>query len=157
MIADKISSIFGLLHSDLHEERATAALEYMSSMVGSVEPDHHSSENSLLEKNFTQGKFSVRSKRRNGRVRVTVISLFLNVNIFGITNLKNWCTDVISLVFRVKSLKLKPKESALLLFQQKMKLPLQAYCQRSVSCEVMSLSLKAKAQVLKGLLLDIYY
>ncbi|KAK2430265.1 hypothetical protein P8452_43692 [Trifolium repens] len=68
---DKISSIFGLLHSDLHEERATAALEYMSSMVGSVEPDHHSSENSLLEKNFTQGKFSVRSKRRNGRVRVT--------------------------------------------------------------------------------------
>ncbi|CAJ2652512.1 unnamed protein product [Trifolium pratense] len=68
---DQISSIFGLLHSDLHEERATAALEYMSSMVASVEPDHHSSENCLSEKNFTQGKFSVRSKRRNGRVRET--------------------------------------------------------------------------------------
>ncbi|GAU41671.1 hypothetical protein TSUD_272550 [Trifolium subterraneum] len=43
----------------------------MSSMVGSVEPDYHSSENSLSEKNFTQGKFNVRSKHRNGRVRAT--------------------------------------------------------------------------------------
>ncbi|AES98633.1 putative elongator complex protein [Medicago truncatula] len=68
---DQISSIFGLLHSDLHEERAATALEYMSSMVASVESDHHSSENSLSEKNFTQGKFNVRLKRRNGRVRVT--------------------------------------------------------------------------------------
>jgi len=90
MIADQISSIFGLLHSDLHEERAAAALEYMSSMVASVESGHHSSENSLSEKNFTQGKFNVRLKRRNGRVRVTVISLFLIVNIFGIANLQNW-------------------------------------------------------------------
>ncbi|XP_058761492.1 elongator complex protein 5-like [Vicia villosa] len=67
---DKISSIFGLVHSDLHDERAAAALEYMSSMVASIEPGHHSSENSLSEKNFTQGKFNVRLKRRNGRVRV---------------------------------------------------------------------------------------
>ncbi|KAL5102394.1 hypothetical protein RYX36_006721 [Vicia faba] len=67
---DQISSIFGLVHSDLHEEKAAAALEYMSSMVASVEPDHHSSETSLSEKNFTQGKFNVRLKRRNGRVRV---------------------------------------------------------------------------------------
>lgn len=132
MIADQISSIFGLLHSDLHEERAGAALEYMSSMVASVESDHHSSENYLSEKNFAQGKFNVRLKRRNGRVRVTVISLFLIVNIFGIANLQNWCTDVISLVFSVKSLKLKLEESALLLFQQKMEQSLQAYCQRSV-------------------------
>ncbi|KAK7385526.1 hypothetical protein VNO78_31248 [Psophocarpus tetragonolobus] len=75
---DQISSIFGLLHSDLHEERAVAVLEYMSSMVASVDPYHPSAdvqkgclENSLYEQNFTKGKFNVRSKRRNGRVRVT--------------------------------------------------------------------------------------
>ncbi|KAK7300948.1 hypothetical protein RJT34_11801 [Clitoria ternatea] len=75
---DQISSIFGLLHSDLHEERAAAVLEYMSTMVASVDPFHHSAdgqrgyfENSLSEQNFTKGKFNVRFKRRNGRVRVT--------------------------------------------------------------------------------------
>ncbi|RDX69127.1 Elongator complex protein 5, partial [Mucuna pruriens] len=75
---DQISSIFGLLHSDLHEERAAAVLEYMSSMVASVDPYHHTAdgqrgclENSLSEQNFTKGKFNVRFKRRNGRVRVT--------------------------------------------------------------------------------------
>lgn len=132
MIADQISSIFGLLHSDLHEERTAAALEYMSSIVASVEPAHHSSENSLTEKNFTKGKFNVRFKRRNGRVRATVISLFLFMNIFGMANLKNWCTYVKSLVFSVKSLKLRLGKSASRLFQQKMEQPFRASCQRSV-------------------------
>ncbi|KAG4954973.1 hypothetical protein JHK87_040567 [Glycine soja] len=75
---DQISSMFGLLHSDLHEERAVAVLEYMSSMVASVDPYHHSAdgqkgclESSLYDQNFTKGKFNVRFKRRNGRVRVT--------------------------------------------------------------------------------------
>ncbi|XP_027331778.1 elongator complex protein 5 isoform X1 [Abrus precatorius] len=75
---DQISSIFGLLHSDLHEERAAAVLEYMSSMVASVDPYHHSAdgqrgylEYSASEQNFTKGKFNVRFKRRNGRVRLT--------------------------------------------------------------------------------------
>ncbi|XP_003519251.3 elongator complex protein 5 [Glycine max] len=75
---DQISSIFGLLHSDLHEEKAVAVLEYMSSMVASVDPYHHSAdgqkeclENSVSEQNFTKGKFNARFKRRNGRVRVT--------------------------------------------------------------------------------------
>ncbi|KAE9606006.1 hypothetical protein Lal_00024973 [Lupinus albus] len=75
---EQISCIFGLLHSDLHEERAAAVLEYMSSVVASVDPFHHSVDgqrrylgNSLSEQNFTKGKFNVRSKRRNGRVRVT--------------------------------------------------------------------------------------
>ncbi|XP_061347167.1 elongator complex protein 5 [Gastrolobium bilobum] len=75
---DQISSIFGLLHSDLHEERAAAVFEYMSSIVASVDPFHHSAdgqrgylENSFSEQNFTKGKFNVRFKRRNGRVRVT--------------------------------------------------------------------------------------
>lgn len=87
--------MFGLLHSDLHEERAVAVLEYMSSMVASVDPYHHSAdgqkrclESSLYDQNFTKGKFNVRFKRRNGRVRVTVMSFFLIVNLFGMTNIK---------------------------------------------------------------------
>ncbi|KAL5125116.1 Elongator complex protein 5 [Glycine soja] len=75
---DQISSIFGILHSDLHEEKAVAVLEYMSSMVASVDPYHHSAdgqkgclENSVSEQNFTKGKFNARFKCRNGRVRVT--------------------------------------------------------------------------------------
>lgn len=80
-IADRISSTFWLLHSDLHEIRTIAALEYLSSMVASLEPMHLSLNGqrgdleklSLLEQNSRKGKFNVRFKRRNGRVRVTVI------------------------------------------------------------------------------------
>ncbi|XP_028807179.1 elongator complex protein 5 isoform X2 [Neltuma alba] len=64
---DQISCIFGLLHSDLHDDRVAAVLDYMSSMVANVEPFHHS----LSEQSFSRGKFNVRFKRRNGRVRVT--------------------------------------------------------------------------------------
>ncbi|KAJ7000556.1 hypothetical protein NC653_011125 [Populus alba x Populus x berolinensis] len=78
MIAEQISSIFWLLHSDLHEVKVTSALEYLSSVVASVEPLHQTAggkrgdlENlSLLEQNFGKGKLQVRFKRRNGRVRV---------------------------------------------------------------------------------------
>ncbi|XP_062150593.1 elongator complex protein 5 isoform X1 [Alnus glutinosa] len=75
---DQVSSIFWLSHSDLHEERVTAVLGYISSMVASVEPFNQSAngqrcnrENlSLLERNYCKGKFHARFKRRNGRVRV---------------------------------------------------------------------------------------
>lgn len=75
---DRISSTFWMLHSDLHEIRAIAALEYLSSMVGSLEPMNLSLNGqrsdleklSLLEQNSRKGKFHVRFKRRNGRVRV---------------------------------------------------------------------------------------
>nr|CAN60180.1 hypothetical protein VITISV_011366 [Vitis vinifera] len=75
---NRISSTFWLLHSDLHEIRAIAALEYLSSMVGSLEPMNLSLNGqrgdleklSLLEQNSRKGKFHVRFKRRNGRVRV---------------------------------------------------------------------------------------
>ncbi|XP_021827752.1 elongator complex protein 5 [Prunus avium] len=75
---DQISSIFWFLHADLCEEKVTAVIEYMSSMVASIEPlipfanrQRGNSENlSLVERNFTKGKFHVRCKRRNGRVRV---------------------------------------------------------------------------------------
>ncbi|KAJ4825600.1 hypothetical protein Tsubulata_022671 [Turnera subulata] len=72
---DQISSIFWLMHSDLHDVKVTSALEYMSSMVASVEPLSVAAnglkgdtENlSLLEQNFGKGKFLARLKRRNGR------------------------------------------------------------------------------------------
>ncbi|XP_021296397.1 elongator complex protein 5 [Herrania umbratica] len=75
---DQVSSIFWLVHSDLHEARVAAVLEYLSSMVTSLEPLHQPAngqrgdlENfSLIEHNFKKGKFHVRIKRRNGRVRV---------------------------------------------------------------------------------------
>ena len=38
MVADQISSIFWLLHSDIHEARVTVVLEYLSFMVASLEP-----------------------------------------------------------------------------------------------------------------------
>ncbi|KAJ7964185.1 elongator complex protein 5 [Quillaja saponaria] len=75
---DQISNIFWLLHSDLHEDRVTSALEYISSMVGSIEPMLRSANEqnvilgnvSLLEQNLRNGKFIIRFKRRNGHVRV---------------------------------------------------------------------------------------
>ncbi|KAI8019482.1 Elongator complex protein 5 [Camellia lanceoleosa] len=74
----QVSCAFWLLHSDLHEVRVTSVLEYMSSMLANVEPMTQStneqrgnSENfSLLEQNSKRGKFNVRMKRRNGRVRL---------------------------------------------------------------------------------------
>ncbi|XP_004296730.1 PREDICTED: elongator complex protein 5 [Fragaria vesca subsp. vesca] len=74
----QISSIFWLCHADLCEERVTSALEYMSSMVASIEPliqfangQRSNSENlSLRDQSFTKGKLHLHCKRRNGRVRV---------------------------------------------------------------------------------------
>jgi elongator complex protein 5 len=87
MVSDQVSSIFWLSHSDLHEERVTAVLGYISSMVASVEPFNQSAngqrcnrENlSLLERNYCKGKFHARFKRRNGRVRVMVTSISLSL------------------------------------------------------------------------------
>ncbi|XP_073044801.1 elongator complex protein 5 [Primulina eburnea] len=75
---DNVSCLFWLLHSDLHDNGITAALEYMSSMQASIEPmarlvdeQRRNSENiSWMEQNLRRGKFCVRLKRRNGRVRV---------------------------------------------------------------------------------------
>ncbi|KAK2986797.1 hypothetical protein RJ640_011022 [Escallonia rubra] len=73
-----VSCVFWLLHSDFHEIRVAAALEYLSSMLASIEqmtrpndvPRDNSQNISLLEHNYRRGKFHVRFKRRNGRVRV---------------------------------------------------------------------------------------
>lgn len=80
LYAGEISSVFWLLHEDLHESRTSVALEYMSSMLATIEPmiqlangPRESSENiPLIEQNFNRGKFNTRFKRRNGRVRVVV-------------------------------------------------------------------------------------
>eukprot|EP00268_Persea_americana_P060842 TRINITY_DN7627_c0_g1_i1.p1 TRINITY_DN7627_c0_g1~~TRINITY_DN7627_c0_g1_i1.p1 ORF type:complete len:371 (-),score=70.94 TRINITY_DN7627_c0_g1_i1:717-1829(-) len=66
---DQVSCMFWLVHSDLHECKASAALEYMSSMVATLEPGTHSSDGH--GQNSQGGKFNVRFKRRNGRVKVT--------------------------------------------------------------------------------------
>ncbi|KAK6923535.1 Elongator complex protein 5 [Dillenia turbinata] len=76
---DQISSTFWLLHSDLHDIKATAVLEYMSTMVITLEQTSESFDQqqtilenlSLHEQNSCKGKIQVRMKRRNGRVRVT--------------------------------------------------------------------------------------
>ncbi|KAA3461044.1 elongator complex protein 5 isoform X1 [Gossypium australe] len=80
---DQISNIFWLLHSDLHEARVTAVLEYLSSIVASLEPSHQLAngqrgdlENfSLIKHNSKKGKFHVRFKKRNGRSSINFTSL----------------------------------------------------------------------------------
>ncbi|CAN1346257.1 Elongator complex protein 5 [Linum perenne] len=76
---DQISSIFWLLHSDIHEVKLTASLEYLSSMVTSVEPlnqPHDSYVRDLgslsLDNSFGKGKLHTQFKRRNGRLRIMV-------------------------------------------------------------------------------------
>ncbi|KAK1321457.1 Elongator complex protein 5 [Acorus calamus] len=75
---DQVSCVFWLVHSDLHETNTVASLEYVSTMVASLEPriyrakeGRSHSENLLwLQQNSSGGKFNVRLKRRNGRVKV---------------------------------------------------------------------------------------
>ncbi|KAG9450194.1 hypothetical protein H6P81_010159 [Aristolochia fimbriata] len=77
---EQVSSTFWLLHSDLHEVRATLAIEYMSSMIASLEPMTPGGDGQLgtadsissLRQISLRGKFNVRLKRRNGRVKVNV-------------------------------------------------------------------------------------
>ncbi|KAG2714992.1 hypothetical protein I3760_03G055400 [Carya illinoinensis] len=92
---DQVSSIFWLLHSDLHEDRVAAVLGYMSSIVASIERLNQSangqicnSENlSLLERNYWKGKLHVRFKRRNGRVRVMQEEFHVEQSVINFTTL----------------------------------------------------------------------
>ncbi|KAH7556880.1 hypothetical protein JRO89_XS11G0006300 [Xanthoceras sorbifolium] len=94
---DQVSSIFWLLHSDLHEVRVTTVLEYLSSMVASLEPINRttigrkgdSGNLSLLEQNFRKGKFHVRFKRRNGRVRVMCEELHVELSGINFTSVSS--------------------------------------------------------------------
>ncbi|KAF8718022.1 hypothetical protein HU200_025490 [Digitaria exilis] len=73
---EPVSSIFWLIHSDLHEPKVPRAFECLSTMVACVEPalvDPVCVESpgnlSVLEQNYSKAKFIVRLKRRNGRVK----------------------------------------------------------------------------------------
>ncbi|TVU48046.1 hypothetical protein EJB05_07668 [Eragrostis curvula] len=72
---DQVSSIFWLMHSDLHEPKVPRAFECLSTMVACVEPAlvdpacEVRGNMSFLEQNYSQAKFIVRLKRRNGRVK----------------------------------------------------------------------------------------
>lgn len=74
----QVSCMFWLLHSDLHEPRASSVFEYISTMIASLEPvaeltDTQRTLDNLfwLAQNSHRGKFNVRLKRRNGRVKIT--------------------------------------------------------------------------------------
>ncbi|KAK8941004.1 Elongator complex protein 5 [Platanthera zijinensis] len=73
----QVSCMIWLLHTDLHEARSAAVLEYVSSIVASLEPmvqtteGKRGSENLFcLGRNSQNGRFHVRLKRRNGRVKL---------------------------------------------------------------------------------------
>lgn len=76
--------MFCLLHVDLHEAKVAATLEYLSTIHADVEPivqrtngERNTSDDlPMVEQCFKRGKFHVRFKRRNGRVRVMVTSLY---------------------------------------------------------------------------------
>nr|XP_009798036.1 PREDICTED: elongator complex protein 5 isoform X2 [Nicotiana sylvestris]XP_016444599.1 PREDICTED: elongator complex protein 5-like isoform X2 [Nicotiana tabacum] len=82
---DSVSCIFCLLHVDLHEAKVAATLEYLSTMHADVEPivqrtngQRSTSEDlPMVEQCFKRGKFHVRFKRRNGRVRVMREELYV--------------------------------------------------------------------------------
>ncbi|KAL0702792.1 hypothetical protein Bca4012_058914 [Brassica carinata] len=74
----QVSSLFWSLNTDLHQEKVTNALEYISTMKANLEPLCPSSDgkrNALenlfsVHQDFGKGRFHVRFKLRKGRVRV---------------------------------------------------------------------------------------
>ncbi|TKV97608.1 hypothetical protein SEVIR_9G505600v4 [Setaria viridis] len=84
---EQVSSIFWLIHSDLHEPKVPRAFECLSTMVACVEPALvdpvcvESPRNmSILEQNYSKAKFTVRLKRRNGRVKHFYEDLYIDGN-----------------------------------------------------------------------------
>ncbi|XP_078180874.1 elongator complex protein isoform X1 [Carex rostrata] len=75
---EKISSLFWLIHTDLHEPKVVGSFEYISTMVASLEPivqlpdyaNGNSGNITSLEENYSKAKFNVRLKRRNGRIKL---------------------------------------------------------------------------------------
>ncbi|KAF3335646.1 Elongator complex protein 5 [Carex littledalei] len=82
---EKISSLFWLIHTDLHEPKVVGSFEYISTMVASLEPvvqlpdyaNGTSGNVTALEENYSKAKFNVRLKRRNGRVKHLCEELFI--------------------------------------------------------------------------------
>ncbi|KAL8266146.1 hypothetical protein R6Q59_003490 [Mikania micrantha] len=110
----QVSSIFWLLHSDLHDMKTAAAFEYISSMVANVKPlTMEKNDNfSLLEQNYKSGQFHASLKRRNGRVRVMREEFFIDNSLIKFTSMEAWGDAVAqSLVPKVQfNLQLSEKE-----------------------------------------------
>ncbi|RID52744.1 hypothetical protein BRARA_G00186 [Brassica rapa] len=74
----QVSSLFWSLNTDLHQEKVTNALEYISTMKANLEPFCPSSDGKrnalenlfLVHQDFGKGQFHIRFKLRKGRVRV---------------------------------------------------------------------------------------
>ncbi|EOA30825.1 hypothetical protein CARUB_v10013969mg [Capsella rubella] len=74
----QVSSIYWSLNTDLHQDKVTNALEYISTMKANLEPlcpsedgQRNALENLfLVHQDFGRGRFHVRFKLRKGRVRV---------------------------------------------------------------------------------------
>ncbi|KAL1195944.1 Elongator complex protein 5 [Cardamine amara subsp. amara] len=66
----QISSIFWSLNTDLHQEKVTNALEYISTMKANLEPLYALESLFSVHQDFGKGRFHVRFKLRKGRVRV---------------------------------------------------------------------------------------
>ncbi|WZZ02776.1 hypothetical protein YC2023_088697 [Brassica napus] len=74
----QVSSLFWSLNTDLHQEKVTNALEYISTMKANLEPFCPSSDGKrnalenlfLVHQDFGKGRFHIRFKLRKGRVRV---------------------------------------------------------------------------------------
>ncbi|CAN6290313.1 unnamed protein product [Urochloa humidicola] len=84
---EQVSSIFWLIHSDLHEPKVPRAFECLSTMVACVEPAlvdpvcvESPGNMSTLEQNYLKAKFIVRLKRRNGRVKHFYEDLYVDGN-----------------------------------------------------------------------------
>ncbi|XP_074574880.1 elongator complex protein 5 [Curcuma longa] len=79
---DQTSCIVWLIHSDLHEQRVSAAHAYLSTMVASIQPTAQCTDEQTsyqnLGKNSDEAKLHVRLKRRNGRVKLLAEELHLD-------------------------------------------------------------------------------
>ncbi|KAJ4755724.1 Elongator complex protein 5 [Rhynchospora pubera] len=83
---EKISSLFWLIHTDLHEPKVISSFEYISTMIASLQPivqlpDYANANISAsitsLEENYSKAKFNLRLKRRNGRVKLLCEELLI--------------------------------------------------------------------------------
>ncbi|CAN6285292.1 unnamed protein product [Urochloa humidicola] len=118
---EQVSSIFWLIHSDLHEPKVPRAFECLSTMVACVEPAlvdpvcvESPGNMSTLEQNYSKAKFIVRLKRRNGRVKHFYEDLYVDGNDVKFDSAPSVSTEVNqSLVPKVQfNLELSEKERA---------------------------------------------
>ncbi|KAJ3680837.1 hypothetical protein LUZ60_015326 [Juncus effusus] len=78
---ERISCLFYLMHSDLHEPKFTASLEYISTMIATLENQNSDNNNILfMEQNYSKANFNARLKKRNGRVKLLCEEMCIEQN-----------------------------------------------------------------------------